>query len=350
MHQIILSYCSFLRNPILQLCSGLIGFAFVFVTCTSQHSEKDEADTKTKVDLIVPNFQPDSAYSYVEQQVKFGPRVPNSAAHRKCGDYLVNKMKSFGWEVIEQPFVATTYDGIKLNGRNIISTYNPDARPRILLAAHWDSRPYADEDPDHITQAVLGANDGASGVGVLMEIARAITADSGRLNIGVDIIFFDAEDWGNSRSSEPGDEYLGGFCLGSRHWATHKHIPNYSAYYGILLDMVGAKNAKFPKETLSMQFASEIVDKVWRTGQSLGYGNYFINKTGLGVGVDDHVAVNKIAHIPMIDIIHLEPESGTFFEHWHTTNDTMEHIDPATLKAVGQTVLQVLYEEALPDA
>jgi len=319
-------------------------------SCGGNSSEENTAQQTTSLVSGVPSFNPDSAYHFVETQVNFGPRVPNTAAHVKCGDYLVEKMKSFGWQVTEQKFTPTTYNGVKLNARNIICTYNPEARMRILLAAHWDSRPYADEDPEHKTQPVSGANDGASGVGVLMEMARTLAEAQAPANLGVDIIFFDAEDWGNSASADPGDEYMGGFCLGSRHWAANKHLPNYSAYYGILLDMVGAKNARFPREGLSMLYAGEIVNKVWSIAKMLGYGQYFIDNTGMSVGVDDHVAVNKIARIPMIDIIHMEPESGSFFQHWHTTGDTMDNIDPATLKAVGQTLLQVLYEEAQPGA
>lgn len=296
--------------------------------------------------VSVPLFNSDSAYYYIEQQLGFGARVPNTKAHVACGDYLAAKLRSMGWQVTEQHFTPTTFDGKKLNARNIIGSYNPEAKRRILLASHWDSRPFSDEDPIHKTQPVMAANDGASGVGVLLEMARGIAlADTLKLNIGVDIIFFDAEDWGNSKSADPGDEYMGGFCLGSRYWAANKHVANYSAYYGILLDMVGARNARFPKEGFSMEYAGDIVNKVWSTGRALGYGAFFVDDTGLRVGVDDHVAVNKIAKIPMIDIIHLDPSTGSFFEHWHTTHDTMENIDPATLKAVGVTLLHVLYRE-----
>ncbi len=321
---------------------------FLLNGCRTRDSDEDKDQASGTVAIAPPAFNEDSAYAFVKRQVDFGPRVPNTKAHVLCGDYLAGKLRSFGWNVQEQHFTPTTFDGKKLNARNIIGSYNPEAKRRILLAAHWDSRPYADEDPVHKTRAVPAANDGASGVGVLLEMARVISLDSNRLNIGVDIIFFDAEDWGNSKGARQGDDYMGGFCLGSQHWANHKHTANYSAYYGILLDMVGAKNARFPKEGLSMEYAGNIVNKVWETARSLGYGAYFVDDTGFSVGVDDHVAVNKIARIPMIDIIHLEPSTGAFFEHWHTTHDTMENIDPKTLKAVGHTVLHVLYLENTP--
>lgn len=327
-----------------RLLPGLLVCLLLLNSCRTQNSEQEQAQTPA-VETAIPAFNADSAYSFIGKQVGFGPRVPNTKAHVECGDYLVGKMESFGWKVTEQLFTPTTFDGKKLNARNIIATYNPDARRRILLAAHWDSRPYADEDPVHKTRPVPAANDGASGVGVLMELARVISIDPGKPGIGIDIIFFDAEDWGNSGSARPGDDYMGGFCLGSQYWAANRHVAGYSAYYGILLDMVGAKNAKFPKEGFSMEYAGDIVNKVWATARSLGYGAYFTDDTGLRVGVDDHVAVNKIARIPMIDIIHLEPSTGAFFDHWHTTGDTMDHIDPQTLKAVGQTLLHVLYLE-----
>ncbi len=324
-------------------------FLLLLYGCRTKNSEQKVEQTTPGVTVSVPGFNADSAYSFIEHQVGFGPRVPNTRPHVACGDYLVKKLESFGWKVVEQSFTPTTFDGKKLNARNIIGIFNPEAKRRILLASHWDSRPFADEDPHHKEKAVPAANDGASGVGVLLELARTLRADSGRLGIGVDIIFFDAEDWGNSGSSSPDDEYMGGFCLGSQHWARNKHIANYSAYYGILLDMVGARNAKFPKEGISMEYAGDIVNKVWATGKALGYGAYFVDNTGLRVGVDDHVAVNKIARIPMIDIIHLDPSTGSFFDHWHTTGDTMENIDPETLKAVGQTLLHVLYQESMPE-
>ncbi len=330
-----------LMAPIGGMCCLLVA---LMAGCGSERSGEKTQETAAR-SVQSPVFNADSAYAFIAKQVDFGPRVPNTRAHVQCGDYLVAKLRSYDWQVTEQPFQAVTYDGVRLNARNLIGSYNPAAKKRILLAAHWDSRPFADEDPEHAAQPVPAANDGASGVGVLLELARVIRADSGKLNLGVDIIFFDAEDWGNSKVAT--DEY-GGFCLGSQYWAGNRHVQNYAAYYGILLDMVGAKNATFPKEGLSMTYAGDVVNKVWDTAARLGYNNYFINKLGSSVGIDDHVPVNKIARIPMIDIIHLNPESHGFFEHWHTVNDTMEHIDPKTLKAVGQTVLQVLYEEGMP--
>lgn len=294
-----------------------------------------------------PAFNADSAYEFVKKQVGFGPRVPNTTAHKQCGDYLVGTLKKYGLEVTEQAFVATTYDNKKLNARNIIGSFNPKASKRILLAAHWDSRPFSDADSIDKTKPVLAANDGASGVGVLLEIARTLSTSAQNLDLGVDIIFFDAEDWGNS--GEATDKFSG-YCLGSQHWAANKHIPNYTAYFGILLDMVGAKGATFPKEGYSVQMAESVVNDIWQIASRLGYSNFFLDQRGPAI-TDDHVPVNEIAKIPMVDIIHIQPNNlnKTFFDAWHTTHDTMENIDPTTLKAVGQTLVQVLFQEGQPE-
>ncbi len=216
-----------------------------------------------------------------------------------------------------------------------------------MLAAHWDSRPYSDQDSTRKTLPVLGANDGGSGVGILLEVARTLHENQNKPDLGVDIFFFDAEDWGTTAG--PSSDKYAGFCLGSRHWADNKHIPGYSAYFGILLDMVGAKGATFLKEGLSTQYANEVVRTVWNTASQLGYSNYFIDQAGPTI-TDDHVPVNEVAKIPMIDIIHtrMNDPSRTFFDDWHTTGDDMENIDPNTLKAVGQTLIQVLYNEGQP--
>ena len=311
--------------------------------CKTKDNNEQTAEQASKL-VKSPDFNADSAYKFVQKQVDFGPRVPNTKQHVACGDYLVATLKGYGLQVVEQAFKDTTYDKHILNGRNIIGSFNPSASKRILLAAHWDSRPYSDQDSAVKNKPVLAANDGASGVGVLLEVARLMSAQKPVPDIGVDIIFFDAEDWGNSEQSE--DEY-GGYCLGSQYWAANKHIPNYTAYFGILLDMVGGKGATFFKEGHSVQLAESVVNSVWNTASRIGYSNIFINDRG-GAITDDHVAVNKIAKIPMIDIIHTKPNnmSKTFFDQWHTNDDTMEHIDPKTLKAVGQTLIQVLYQEA----
>lgn len=319
--------------------------AALFAACKNDKTSQETTETTASKIVKTPDFNADSAYAFIERQLAFGPRVPNTEAHRRGGDYLIAKLKQYGAQVTVQSFVANTHDGKKLNARNIIGSINPQAAKRILLAAHWDSRPEADEDSlaaNH-KKGVPAANDGASGVAVLLELARSIQQSNLKPNVGIDIIFFDAEDWGDS--SEATDQY-GGFCLGSQYWAANKHAPNYSAYYGILLDMVGAKNATFPKEGHSMQYAPSVVNNIWGIASEMGYNRYFIDQVGQSI-TDDHLPVNTIAKIPMIDIIHHSnvPGNSTFFKDWHTLNDDMDNIDRATLKAVGQVLLQTLYRE-----
>lgn len=326
----------------------LLILGLVFATFSCKTKDSSEQTTQQSIQMApAPTFNADSAYAFVERQVAFGPRVPNTKAHEAAGDYLVKTLEQYGFTVTEQKFTVTTYDGQKLNARNIIGSYQPQATKRIMLAAHWDSRPYSDQDSTRKTLPVLGANDGGSGVGILLEVARTLHENQNKPDLGVDIFFFDAEDWGTTAG--PSSDKYAGFCLGSRHWADNKHIPGYSAYFGILLDMVGAKGATFLKEGLSTQYANEVVRTVWNTASQLGYSNYFIDQAGPTI-TDDHVPVNEVAKIPMIDIIHtrMNDPSRTFFDDWHTTGDDMENIDPNTLKAVGQTLIQVLYNEGQP--
>ncbi|HML72300.1 MAG: M28 family peptidase [Parabacteroides sp.] len=289
----------------------------------------------------VPAFDADSAWVFVENQVKFGPRVPNSEAHVACGNYLTSELKRFGAQVYEQEATLTAYNGTQLKAKNIIGSYNPENSKRVLLFAHWDSRPYADhdKDPANHKKPIDGADDGASGVGVLLEMARQFSIKSPA--IGIDIIFFDAEDYGTPEFVKEYKENT--WCLGAQFWAKNPHVKGYKADFGILLDMVGAKNASFFKEATSMRYAPQIVEEVWSTARDLGYGKFFINAEG-GAITDDHQYVILGRNIPCIDIIYTDPESDNGFgPHWHTQNDTMDNIDRETLKAVGQTVLQVVY-------
>jgi glutaminyl-peptide cyclotransferase len=318
--------------------------AIGFTACNTNKTSEQTTDTPQQTALVkAATFNADSAFSYVKKQVDFGPRVPTTPAHTKCGDYLVAKLKQFGCTVIEQKFVATTYNGTKINARNIIGSLYPQASKRILLASHWDSRPIADADATQPTGPVDGANDGASGVGVLLELVRTLSQAQSPPNVGVDIIFFDVEDGGNSALAK--DEYSG-FCLGSQYWAANKHTPNYSAYYGVLLDMVGAKNATFLREGHSLQYANEVTNNIWNLASRMGLNRFFIAQDG-GSITDDHVPVNKIGKIPMVDIIHTELNNPnqTFFGAWHTHQDDMRNIDPVTLGAVGQLLVQLLYQE-----
>ncbi|MCL4280818.1 MAG: M28 family peptidase [Flavobacteriales bacterium] len=292
----------------------------------------------------VPLFNGDSAYAFVARQVAFGPRVPGSDAHRACGDWLVEKLKGYGGSVVEQNAEVTIYSGQKVPMRNIIASWQPEKKERILLFAHWDTRPMADQDPERRNEPIDGANDGGSGVGVLLEIARHLASDS--TQVGVDIFLTDVEDMGEPHGAMGlGQESLKTWCLGAQYWAKNPHVPGYKARYGILLDMVGSKDAVFPKEGYSMRYAAGVVNKVWKAAAATGHGDRFLSEVRNHVGVDDHVFVNEGTGIPSIDIIAYNPTTGGFPATWHTHADNLANIDKESLQAVGATVAQVVWTE-----
>ena len=297
---------------------------------------------------VGPTFVADSAYLFCQQQCDFGPRTMNSEAHDRCGQWIADKFRQYGMDVTLQQASLKGYDGTMLKSTNIIAAYKPEQKERILLCAHWDSRPWADNDPDEANHRlpVMAANDGASGVAVMMEIARLLTTDP--LAIGVDFICFDAEDWGTPQwaDSQQGDGDT--WALGAQHWASNLHREGYTARYGILLDMVGGQGAHFYQEGVSMTYAPNIVKRVWNAAETIGYGSFF-PKTEGGMITDDHLPVNEQAKIPCIDIIPYYPDcqASSFGPTWHTVNDNMQHIDKATLQAVGQAIVQVLFSEPL---
>jgi hypothetical protein len=295
--------------------------------------------------VSVPVFNADSAYQYTANQVAFGPRVPNTPAHVACGNYLSGELKKFGAEVLEQETTLKLHDNTPIQIKNIIGSFYPENKNRVLLFAHWDSRPFADNEPNinDKYKAIDGANDGAGACAALLEIARQVGTN--RPEIGIDIIFFDAEDWGEPHFPVK-DKHYGDWCMGSTYWAKNPHIPNYKAKYGILLDMVSAPGAKFYKEVTSVRNAGNIVQKVWNAARATGYESYFIDQTG-GQVVDDHTMVMDFRHIPSIDIIQqdLSNPDSAFASYWHTLNDNMQNVSKETLQAVGQTVLYVLYNE-----
>ena len=312
--------------------------AILFLSACHNETAQTSGTITKKVEekkIPTPNFNADSAYLYVKTQVDFGPRIPGTTAHSKCEDYLVAKLKSYTFETIVQTGTVQTFDQKQFALKNIIGSFNPDAQSRIMICSHWDTRPWADEDKVDPKKPFESANDGPSGVGVALEIARQINLSHPA--IGVDIIFFDMEDYGTS-----GDDTS--WCLGSQYWAKNLHKPNYYANFGVLLDMVGGHNAIFPKEQHSEELARSATDKVWKAANDIGYGNYFLSQTKEYVGVDDHIYVNR-AGIPCIDIIEYNQVSGGFGDYHHTHKDNMSLIDKNTLKAVGQTLLEVIYNE-----
>jgi glutaminyl-peptide cyclotransferase len=317
-----------------------VGLLFIWSCGTEKTSETSQEPIVYKE---APEFSADSAYAYIQKQVDFGPRVPNTQGHRDTRDWLIQKLESFGLQVQTQDFQATTYDGLKWDLSNIIASYKPEASKRILLAAHWDTRRIADKDTERIDEPIDGANDGGSGVGVLLEIARIITSDQNQPDVGIDFILFDGEDDGEPEFSNIRNSNQIWWCLGSQHWSKNKHQSGYNAYYGILVDLVGAKGARFYKEGYSRQYAKNIVNKVWNFASELGYSDFFVMRDAPEI-IDDHVFVNRNAGIPMINIVEFSPDYG--FGHYHHTHaDNMDLIDKRPLKAVGQTVLFTIYQE-----
>lgn len=290
-----------------------------------------------------PVFCEDSAYAYVAEQCQFGPRTMNSEAHEKCGDYIAETFKRFGAVVHDQYADAKLYTGTPVKMRNIVASFHPERAERILIAGHWDSRQWADNDPDEANHntPIDGANDGASSVGVMLEIARQLQldSDSNKVKIGVDLICWDAED-----SGESGGGSANSWCLGSQYWSGFRHVKGYTARYGINLDMVGGHNTVFYREQYSMMYAPAVVDKVWGAAHRIGYGKYFSYDDEGGAITDDHLEVNR-GGIHCIDVIGSDADNGGFPKTWHTLNDNIKNISKETLKAVGQTMLEVIWSE-----
>ena len=321
-------------------------YLFTFLLLSACGLRKQATVENMTMSPVGPTFMADSAFLFCQKQCDFGPRSMNSEAHEQCGEWIASKFRAYGMTVTEQRASLKGYDGTSLKATNIIACYLPAQTDRILLCAHWDSRPWADNDPDEANwkKLVMAANDGASGVAVMLEIARLLAGDS--LKLGVDFVCFDAEDWGIpqwSEAEDPGNTW----ALGSQHWAANcpkQQAKNYR--FGILFDMVGGQGAQFYQEQVSLYYARNVVDKVWRAAQVVGFGSFFPMNEGIGI-TDDHVPVNKTAKIPCIDIIPYYPDcqQSSFGPTWHTVNDDMDHIDKNTLQAVGQTVVQVLFSE-----
>jgi hypothetical protein len=287
-------------------------------------------------------FDAASAYGFVKKQAEFGPRVPGTPAHAACAAWLAETLRQWTPDVVVQEFKARAYDGRPLEGKNIVASFDQDKKDRVLLCAHWDSRPFADHDPDPANhyKPVMGANDGASGVGVLLEIARVMALR--KPAVGVDIVLFDLEDFGEHRNWRGSSQDSWG--LGSQHWSRNPHRPGYAARFGILLDMVGGSRPVFPREGSSMYYAPEVVRKIWAAARDLGLQKLFVDVESDAL-IDDHVYVNQLARIPTADIIDYDPPRGGFPPAWHTVGDTLDKIDKTTLSAVGRTVLAVVYQE-----
>lgn len=333
-------------NRIITLAMISLGLLLSASSCDGKGNQNTNTSNKEENvqqhELPPSPFSAENAYKHIEKQVSFGPRVPNSEGHKATAAYLIGELEGLGMEVTRQEMVLTAYDGTKLNALNIIASYKPESEKRVMLFAHWDTRPFADHDTNVMRQKspILGADDGASGPGVMLELARLFSQE-GLNNYGVDLIFFDAEDYGLpawENGYEINSEET--WALGTQYWTKNLHKEGYRPKFGILLDMVGAKGATFKREYFSQEAAGQLVSKIWQTAEKLGHSDYFVNKMG-GAITDDHYFVIRDLRIPCVDIINYDTNFG---DHWHTHNDNMDIISKETLQAVGETVWQVLVD------
>ena len=316
----------------------------LLLLCVSCVKQQQSSTTNSQLST----FSADSAYTYIAQQLAFGARVPGTQAHEACGDWLVSELARYGAQVKNQHGTMTNYAGKPQAIRNIVAILEGNTSHAILLCAHWDCRPWSDEEElyEDRFEPVMGANDGASGVGVILEMVRqlSIRKSKGEFIPTVQVVFFDCEDMGTP-AHFTGSQRDHTWCLGSQYWAQQLKIQNsnFKINYGILLDMVGDPSATFPKEYFSMQYARGYVEQLWRTAQRLGYGRYFVQQATYYPITDDHYYVNTIAGIPCVDIIDYKTNTETgFAEWWHTQHDDIQNINKQTLQAVGETVLTTI--------
>ena len=279
----------------------------------------------------MPVFDADRAFDILAKQVSFGPRAPNSAGHAACLNYLVNTLRGSTHDVELQEFTHTGYNAENLHLTNIIAKFSSEARSRILLCAHWDTRPRAEQDehPSRRKEPIPGANDGASGVAVLLELSRLFREHPPA--IGIDVVLFDGEDYGRE-----GD--LAGYLIGSKFFALNLP-PEQSYQFGILLDMIGDRSLEIPKEEHSVKYAPDVVEMVWSKAKELG-NTEFID-LGSEAVYDDHLPLNEIG-IKTIDLIDFNyPDATNRF--WHTHQDSVQNCSAASLGAVGTVLAHVIY-------
>ncbi len=315
----------------------LIIVFYVFGCDSKPEPEKRATATYSIIsNALIPEFDSLNAYNYIKKQIDFGPRNPNSFGHRQTMIYLHDELSKFADTTFIQRFSYPGYDNERLELGNIIASFNPSNPNRIFFCAHWDTRPRADKDKNEKKQnlPILGANDGASGVAVLLELAKILR--NKKVDYGIDIILFDAEDYGTE-----GD--LMNYSIGSKYFAQNRP-PYFKPAFGILLDLVGDKKAVFKREPNSMRFAPDIVDLVWKIAFQIGVST-FSNQICSPI-YDDHIPLGEVG-IKVINIIDADlvgadnPDPDR--NYWHTHNDTIENISPKTLGEVGRVLLQLIY-------
>jgi len=315
----------------------VFGFLLLLSACHSHRAKSSNTSSPHSVKHEVPSFNSDSAYANVARQVAFGPRVPGSIAHKNCGRWLIAMMKQLSDTLYLQKTTVTTFQDKNLPCVNIIASFNPKNAFRVLLLAHWDTRPWADHDTVSRDQPIDGADDGASGVAVCLELARLLHTT--KVSEGVDILLTDVEDYG----SDTGVNSENSWGLGTQYWAKNPHVANYSANWGILLDMVGGSGSQFRMEGVTKHYASHVANMIWDAGNDLGFSYYFpYDDPNQASIIDDHYFIDKLTNIPTADIIALRPD-GSFPPYHHTHRDNMKIISKETLMAVGQTLTSMLY-------
>lgn len=302
--------------------------SWMLLGCAEKANKQDHNTQKQSI--VIPAFDGENAFNYLVKQVEFGPRVPNTPAHHACRDFLFNELKNFADNVKLQNFKENAY-GTELNLSNIIAEFNPEIRERILLCAHWDTHPWASQeiDPQKRNTPIPGANDGASGVAVLLEISRILK--NHKPNIGVDIILFDGEDYAKAND-------LNAYLRGSKYFAKNKP-KDYNPKFGILLDMIGDANLEIKKEGYSLRYAPDIVQLVWSIASELNFIE-FVNFPGEEI-IDDHIPLNQVG-IKTINLIDFNYPDETH-RYWHTLEDTPDKCSSRSLYIVGTVLLNVIY-------
>ncbi len=278
-------------------------------------------------DVDRPDFDGEAALGYVRQQLAFGPRIPGSEGHRRMGEWLIAEMGQRADTVIEQRWTHVTAAGDSLPMLNVLARFRPEATQRVLYLAHWDTRPISEKAaPGRQDEPVPGANDGASGVALLMGVADQLRRVPP--NVGVDLLFVDGEDYGDF--GPPLQDVL----IGSTYFARNLPEGDYRPLLGVVWDMIGDRDLRIYQEEYSLRAAPEVVDRVWRTAQDLGYGDVFIEQN-IGAITDDHVPLQEVG-LRVIDVIDLE------YPWHHTPDDTIDKVSAESLQIVGEVAMAVL--------
>jgi Zn-dependent M28 family amino/carboxypeptidase len=278
-------------------------------------------------DGAAPRFDAEASMRYIQAQLEFGPRIPGTPSHRQAGDWIEAQMRARADTVIVQEWTHVTKDGDSLPMKNVFARFNPGAAQRILYLAHWDTRPVSDAASDRAERAlpVPGANDGASGVALLMGVADALRQQPA--TIGVDLLFVDGEDFGDFSSNTD-------VLIGSKHFAQNLPSPDYRPLFGVLWDMIGDANLRIYQEGYSMERAPEIVSRVWQTAADLGYHETFVPTGGMSV-TDDHIPLLD-AGLRVINVIDID------YPAHHTPRDTFDKVSRESMQIVGNVAMELI--------